>query len=417
MKLLLSNARVLDADSPYNGQVVDILIEAGQITRIGSGLKAEKTHDLAGKLVTPGFCDLSAHFNEPGHENKEDLASGVRSAAFSGFTDVCVLPNTDPVIETKSDVTFIRSKSAKGVQLHVIAAVSEGCKGENLTEMLDLNAAGAIAFSDGLKPIWNTELLLKALQYMHQFDGLVINRPKDIYLSQFTHMHEGVVSTMMGMNGEPALAEEIAIKRDLDVLRYTGGRIHFAQISSAKSVDLIKAAKKDGLPVTCDVAIHQLIYTDEALSDFDSHLKVDPPFRTEKDRKALIKGLKEGIIDAIVSAHQPQDPENKDLEFDLAAPGIASLPTVFSQLITLQDELPLEIAISRLTTNPRSILGLDAVSVSEGMPARLAIFDPEKEWTLNGSSNPSKSHNSPELGKKLTGKCYALVADGQFLLN
>jgi len=417
MKLLLSNAKIMDIHSPHHGQQVDLLLDGESISQIGTGLEAKKVIDLQGMIVTPGLFDLFAHFNDPGHEHKEDFQSGKKAAQFGGFTDVCLIPNTEPVIESKSDVNFLKSRSGDGVDIHVLGAVSEGCKGENLTEILDLNEAGAVAFTDGLSPIWNTELLLKALQYMHKFDGLIINRPKDVHLSQFTHMHEGEVSTMLGLKGEPSISEEIAIKRDIEILKYAGGSLHFSHLSTARGVKIIKSAKKKGLSVTCDVAIHQLIYSDQDLSDYDTHLKLDPPLRSERDRKALIKGLKDGTIDAIVSSHQPQDPENKDLEFDLAATGISSLPTVISQLISIQDELPLEVAIDKLTAGPRRILGLGSCTIAEGSEARLTMVDPATSWTLDNSTNPSKSHNTPLFGQKLTGRCFGTYNHGAFHKN
>lgn len=409
MKLLLKSAQIFDPLSKHHKQKVDILIEDGVIKQIGQKLTCTDTFDLEGNMVTPGFVDLFAHFNEPGLEHKEDLSSGIEAAFFGGFTDVCLIPNTMPVIDSKSDVGFIRSRSGNKVDLHSIAAVSEGTNGENLTEILDLNNAGAVAFSDGLSPIWNSELLLKALQYVQKFNGLIINRAKDVHLSQHSQMHEGEVSTSLGLKGEPSLSEEVALKRDLDILRYAGGRMHFSHLSTAKGVELIKAAKKEGLNVSCDVAVHQLIYSDKDLMDFDSDLKVDPPFRTEKDRKALIAGLKSDVIDAIVSSHQPQDIENKELEFDLADFGICSLPTVFSNLIKLSAELPLETSIQKLTHGPRKVIGLEEVKVEEGYPAKLSFFDEKAEWIFDDASNPSKSKNSPQFGETLTGKSIGTI--------
>ncbi|MEQ8473683.1 MAG: dihydroorotase [Marinoscillum sp.] len=418
MKLLLSNSKVIDVNSPYNGKIVDVFIEKGVISEIGKSIKAPAgTIELDGYTISPGFCDLNAHFNEPGGEHREDLRSGTKSAAFSGFTDVCVLPNTEPVIDSKSDVTYIKNTTANGVSIHVLGAVSEGCNGENLTEILDLENAGAIGFTDGLNPIWNTELLLKALQYVQKFKGLIINRPKDIHLSQFAQMHEGTVSTMLGMTGEPSISEEIAIKRDLDILRYAGGRLHFSQISAAASVELIKQAKKEGLDVTCDVAIHQLLYTEDNLMDYDSNYKVDPPFRSKKDQATLLKGLQNGTIDVIVSAHQPQDPENKELEFDLSTNGICSLPTFYSNLWKLSEKLPLDLLISKVTSSPRTILGLPNIMIDKGENARLAVFDSSMEWKFGQTTNPSKSINSPQWNTTLTAKCIAVVSGDKLHKN
>lgn len=416
MKVLLKSSKILDSGSAYHNKTIDILIENGVITKLGQNIPDPSDEVLDGYTVTPGLLDLNAHFNEPGSEYKEDLYSGKKSASFSGFTDICVLPNTIPVIESKSDVNFVMKNSGEGVDLWAIGALSESCNGENLTEILDLENAGAVAFSDGINPIWNSELLLKALQYVQKFEGLVINRPKDIHLSQHSQMNEGKMSTTLGMNGEPSLSETIAVKRDLDILRYAGGRLHFSMLSTAESVDLVKKAKKEGLNVTCDVAIHQLLYTEDALQDYDSNYKVDPPLRSEKDRKALLKGLESGVIDAIVSAHNPQDPESKDLEFDLSTAGICSLPTFFSSLVNLSKDLPLELLLEKSSNGPRRILGFEEVHISEGSQAKLAIIDPNKTWVFDKTNNPSKSINSPLFNSELTGKCVGII-NGHFLIK
>lgn len=417
MKLLFSNARILDVHSPFHGLQIDILIEGGFIVDIGSGLTAENTIDLKNKSVSPGLFDLFAHFNEPGFEHKEDLESGKNAARFGGATDVCLIPNNNPVTESKSDVMFLKSKSGDGVEIHALGAASKGCKGKELTEMIDLNAAGAIAFTDGTNSIWNTELLVKALQYVQKFEGLIINRAKDIYLSRFSQMHESERSAYLGLKGEPSISEAIAVKRDLEILKYAGGKIHFTQISTAKAVRLIKDAKKKGLHVTCDVALHQLAYTHEDIGDYDTNYKVDPPLRTEQDRKSLIKGIKDGTIDAIVSSHQPQGPENKKLEFDLSDTGIGTLPTIIAEALKLQAQVPLETVIEKMTAGPRRVLGQRAVSIDKGSPACLSIFDLGTKWTYDDSTNPSKSRNSPLFGKELTGKCFGIYNHGKFFQN
>ncbi|WP_258105782.1 dihydroorotase family protein [Marinoscillum sp. MHG1-6] len=407
MKIGLANATVFDPSSKFHLQTVDILIEDGIIKKIGKGLKGADI-DLSGKWVSLGFAELSANFCEPGNEHKEDISSGIEVAVSGGFTDVCVAPDTQPALETKGGIQFVRGKSGK-VSLWPIAAVSEELKGENLTEILDLNHNGAVAFSDGVNPIWNTELLLKALQYVQKFEGLIINRPKDVGLSRHAHMHEGAVSTSLGLNGEPSVSEELTIQRDIEILKYAGGRIHFSQISTEKSVDLIKKAKAEGLKVTCDVSINHLLFSDKDLETFDTNYKVDPPLRTSKDRKALIKGLKSGVIDAISTAHQPQDQECKDLEFDLADFGAIGLQTAFAALNSIKDELPLEVSIEKITRGPRTVVGLDQPEIAEGAMAKLAVFDPEEKWTFDKSNNKSKSFNSPFVGKELTGKSLGTI--------
>lgn len=413
MKVQLINAFVFDSNSSFFGKSVTILIENGIISKIGNGDFGVKKIDLQGAYVTPGFVDMFANFNDPGHEHKEDIRSGTNSAVAGGFTDVCLIPNTHPAITTKGDVEYILKKSGS-VNLWPMAGLSEDLKGENMSEILDLANSGAIAFTDGLLPLWNSELLLKSLQYLKREDGLVITRPKDKSLSRFAQMHEGQMSTSLGMVGEPSLSEEISIIRDLEILKYAGGKIHFSQISSARSVEIIKKAKKDGLHVTCDVNVHHLYFTDEAVETFDTNYKIEPPLRTEKDRKALIRGLQDGVIDAIVSGHQPQDSESKDLEFDLAEYGMIGLQTVLPILIRISDQLPLDLSIRKLTHDPRAILRLQPVTIEEGSQAKLTWFDPNKPWKFDYNSNESKSINSPFFNQELKGKVLGTL-NGNFL--
>lgn len=408
MSLLLKNCLIADSNSSLHNNNLNLLIENGTITSLKAS-SADKEIDLNGKILTPGWFDLNANFNDPGNEIKEDLSSGTNVAAAGGFTDVQLVPNTNPTIETKSDVEYIKNSSNDRTSLYVSAALSEGIKGENLTEILDLHAAGASSISDGDAPIWNTELLMKGLQYTAQIDIPIFQFGHDIHLSQGTHLHEGKLSTNLGLRGEPSLSEFSTIKRDIDVLRYSGGRLHFSKVSTKESVKLIKEAKKEGLNVTADVAIHNLIFTDESIGEFDTIQKVSPPYRSEKDRRALINGLKSGVIDAICSNHRPQNLESKQLEFDLAETGSISLQTFYHSLLTLAHEIPFDTLINKISSNPRKILGLGQISIEEGMPAKLAILDPTAKWTLDSSSNLSKSINSPFWGKELIGKVFGTI--------
>ncbi len=413
MKVQLNNAFVFDPNSTFFGKTVTILIENGTISKIGSGDFGVKKIDLQGAYLTPGFVDMFANFNDPGHEHKEDIRSGTNSAVAGGFTDVCLIPNTHPAVTTKGDVEYILRKSGS-VSLWPMAGLSEDLKGENMSEILDLANSGAIAFTDGLLPLWNSELLLKALQYLKKDDGLIVSRPKDKGLSRFAQMHEGQMSTSLGLAGEPSLSEEVSIIRDLEILKYAGGRIHFSQISAARSVEIIKKAKKDGLHVTCDVNVHHLYFTDDAVETFDTNYKIEPPLRTEKDRKALIRGILDGVIDAIVSGHQPQDTESKDLEFDLAEYGMIGLQSVLSVLCMISDQLPLETSIKKITHDPRVILKLQPVTIEEGSQAKLTWFDPKRIWRFDHNSNESKSINCPFYNQELTGKVLGTL-NGNFL--
>lgn len=409
MSLLLQNCVVLDSQSPYNNKRTNILLDKGVIHAIGGNLKGEKSIDLKGSVVSPGWVDMFANFCDPGFEHKESIESGAKVAVAGGFVSIALLPNTNPVVDTKSDIEYILSKSNNPIELLPYAALSEGVAGENMTEMLDLNEAGAKAFTDGYQAINNTELLLKSLQYLQKVNGLVISRAKDSHLSRNAQMHEGKASTLLGMRGEPALSEKIQISTQLEILRYAGGRLHFSLVSSAEGMRLIRNAKKEGLNVTCDVGINHLYFTDEDVQGFDTRYKIEPPFRTETDRKALIKAVNDGTVDAIVSGHEPQDREGKYLEFDLAEPGLISLQTTYSVLVSLGGELDLSKAFDALTHGPRRILGMEAVSIQEGSKALLSVFDPSAKWTLDAASNKSKSRNTPFWGKELQGRSLGII--------
>ena len=416
MSILITEAKILDTQSPYNRKKVNILIKDGKIAYIGENKhKAEKTISAKGAILTPGWMDLQANFGDPGNEHKEDLTTGRKVAMAGGFTEVVVLPNTHPVIQRKNDIKYIKRDNATSlVQLLPLAAISKNTEGADFTEMLDLEAAGAVAFSDGLVPLWNADLLLKSLQYVQKFNGLVIDLPQEKWISQFGVMNEGVNSALLGMKGVPTLAEEVAVTRDIQILEYTGGKLHLSNLSSAASVALVRKAKKIGLQITCDVAIHQLIYADDSVLDFDSNYRVNPPLRSKNDIRALIKGLNDGTIDAIVSAHQPQDEENKKLEFDCAENGMNNMQVVLPMINMLTDDIPLELLISKLTSGPRSVLGLNNPVINKGEKAHVTLFHPSQKWTYNSKSNQSKSVNSPLFGQELTGKVLAVFNNGYY---
>jgi len=320
MKILLKAVEIRDPCSPFHKKKTNLLINDGVIVEIGEkSYRADHIISKKNLKVSIGWFDMRSDFCDPGFEYKEDVFSGRKAAAAGGFTEVLLLPNTNPVIQTKNEVSYILSGNDNQlVSIYPIGAVTEDTKGEELTEMIDLNASGARAFSDGKNPVWHTDILLKSLLYLQKFDGLLINRPEDTMLTRLGSMNEGVNSTILGLRGMPKLGEELMIDRDIKILEYAGGRIHFSNISTEESVNLIRKAKKTGLRLSCDVAAHQLVLDDSALMEFDTNFKVNPPLREEKDLKALKKGLDDGTIDVIVSSHTPQDEENKKLEFDLA---------------------------------------------------------------------------------------------------
>ena len=419
MSVLITEVKILDPQSPFHNKKVNVFIKDGTISAIGTTKsRADHTIDGKGAILSPGWFDLQANFSDPGEEHKEDLKSGRRVAAASGFTEVAVVPNTIPPIQNKSDIEYIRRDNNRSlVQVLPVAAISKDLKGEDFTELHDLYDAGAVAYSDGLQPLWNTDLLRKSIMYVQKFDGLVIDRPEDHWLAQFGVMNESVNSTLLGMKGIPNIAEEIIVDRDLKILDYTGGRLHLANISTSKSVSHIRRAKKKGLKVTCDVALHQLIFTDDKVLDFDANFRVSPPLRSQKDINGLIKGVKEGTIDAIVTSHQPQDEENKKLEYDQAANGMNNMQVMLQMINELKSALPLELIIEKLTSGPRGVLGRPNPVIDKGQKANLTLFNPSLKWKFDKKSNKSKSENSPYFGQEVTGKVLAVFNNGQFIEN
>lgn len=418
MKVLLRAATIYNPQSEFHLQQQNILIENGVILYIGSeDQEADKTIEAEGLSVSPGWVDMQAFTGEPGLEYKEDLESLAAAAAAGGFTEVLLLPNTEPVVQTKGAINYIKSKShTLPVTLLPAAAVTVDTHGKDLTEMIDLYQAGAVAFTDGTHPLQGADVILKALQYLQPFDGLLMNRPEHTRLTENGQMHEGEASTRLGMKGIPALAEEVTVTRDLQLLRYAGGKMHFSLISTAAAVEAIRKAKAEGLQVTCDVASYQAAFTDETIEAFDTNYKVTPPFRSAADGTAIKEGLKNGTIDAVVSAHMPQDVEAKKLEFDLAEFGIINLETAFAVANTTLD-LPLEVLLEKLTVNPRRILGLPEVRIAEGEVANLTLFNPTQSWVPNTESLKSKSHNSPFIGQQLKGAVLGTIHKGQLVLN
>lgn len=414
MKVLIQGAEIIDSHSPHHEKEKNVLIQNGRIVSISDkSSQADKVIDAEGMKLSVGWFDLGAFVGDPGLEYKEDLDSLSRAAASGGFTEVAVLPNTQPAIQTKNEVSYLsRNNANRLVQLHALAAVTKNCKGEELTEMIDLHEAGAVAFTDGLKPIWHTDILLKSLQYLQKIDGLLIDIPEDQFLNMFGQMNEGIQSTMLGLKGMPRIAEEIIISRNLELLGYAGGRLHFSRLSSGRSVDLIRAAKKK-LNVTCGIASYQPLLDDSMVAGFDTSYKVNPPLREKADQEALIKGLKDGTIDVIVSGHVPQDEESKNLEFDLAEFGMINLQTFASNLVSLSKWVDYTTLIERVTIAPRKLLNFEIPKIEVDEKANLTLLDPDRVWTLDEKSNLSKSRNSPWWNKKIVGKVAAVFNNGK----
>lgn len=417
MSTLIKSARIIDSRSKNHLQTKNIFIDAtGVIQKIGNETpKADAVIEGENLHVSIGWFDMRANFNDPGLEQKEDLNTGRKSAAAGGFTEVALIPNTEPAIQSKNDVSYITSGNKYNlVQLYPIGAITKDCKGEDLTEMIDMHQAGAVAFSDGDRPVWNTDILLKTLLYLQKFGGLLINRPEDKYLTAFGTVHEGLQSTLLGLKGMPDISEEIMIRRDLKLLDYAGGKLHFANVSSSEAIKLLKKAKNKEKSITCDVAIANLLYDDSFLDGYDTNFKVNPPLREKKDLKALVKGIKEGAIDVIVSAHSPQDEECKKLEFDLADFGMATIQTFFPMILEVFGEEHLAEVIDTFTVNPRKILGLPVPDIKTGVQANLTVFDPSVEWKYNEKTNYSRSKNSPLYGDVIKGKAVAVINNGKW---
>ncbi len=420
----LSKIKIIDTDYNPNKEYC-IGIDNGKITTIkeyNSDITIPTNYkklDCENAFVSVGWCDMRAFVPEPGMEHRETLLTANKAASLGGFTQVAILPNTKPTLENKENVYFLEQESKKinlntssKVDFFAIAALTHKTEGQDMTQMYDLHTAGAVAFSDGLKNISHTGVLMRALQYAQAFDGLVMQLPSDKNLSN-GHMHEGITSTKLGLKALPSVAEEMMIQRDLEILRYTKGKIHFSTISTARSVELIRKAKQEGLNVTCDIAAYQLSFLDEDLAKddfiFDTFLKVFPPFRTQSDREALLEGLKDDTIDAIVSNHIPHDEEAKKLEFDLADFGIINFQTAFAAIRKQTEKyLSIEELIQKITIHPRQILKLNQPKIKEGEKANLTVFYPDEEWIFTKEMNVSKSKNSPfiDLENSLKGKVF-----------
>ena len=410
MNILLKNAFVIDKNSPKHLQHTDVYIENGKISAFKDTKKADKILDLQGKHLTYGWFDLNANFNDPGREHKEDLYSGMQTACLGGFTDVNLISDTKPPIETKSDIKYLFNASSPEVDLHVTAVLSKKMECMQLNELLDANYAGAMSFGDGDFPIWNTELMVKALRYTSQMQIPIFQNPRDKYLSLYTQMHEGEISTMLGVKAEPSLSEELIILRDLKLLEEYGGKLHFNHISTKESVTLIKKAKQKKLNVTCGVGIHHLIFTDSAVENFDTNFKTLPPYRSLEDREALIEGLSDGTIDVICSNHRPQNTESKCVEFDQSIPGNISLQTFYPVLLMISEKIPFEDLTNKITVNPRKIIKSSNLgTIILNNQAKLTILDPDKEWKYDMNTNKSKSINSPFWEHTLKGKPYATI--------
>jgi len=420
MNLLIKNARVIDPNSPFNSQSADIFIENGTIKKIGKDLsvKANREISIDGLCVSPGWVDMFANFADPGYEYKESIESGCKAAAAGGFTDVVVIPNTKPVIDTKSQVEYVVQKSRSlPVSVHPIGAVTRNAEGKELAEMYDMKTSGAIAFGDGINCIQSAGLLVKALQYVKAFDGMIIQLPDDKSINPHGLMHEGIVSTQIGLPGKPAMAEELIVARDIKLAGYAESKLHFTGISSKKSLEYIERGKKARINISCSVTPYHLFFTDEDLKEYDSNLKVNPPLRSAEDRDAIKKAVEEGTIDCMATHHMPHEADSKETEFEYAKNGMTGLETAYAVLKTCIPVLKEERCVELLSTNPRKLLKLNAATIKENEKACLTLFSPNAEWVYERNNIQSKSKNSPFTGKKFTGKVIGIINKDQVHLN
>lgn len=413
MNILIKQARIIDSQSPFNGKVMDILVENGIIKSIKSKISTDKNIKVLEQdnlHVSAGWMDIQANFCDPGFEHKEDLKSGINAAMAGGFTAVALVPSTNPPIHTKAQVQYIKHNTEDAlVDVYPIGTISQNQEGKELAEMYDMQQAGAVAFSDDKKSVANAGLLMRALLYSKNFDALVLTHADDKSISTDGQMNEGITSTKLGLKGIPALAEELMVARNIFLAEYCDAPIHILNVSTQKSVELIKQAKAKKLKVTASVNAYSLVLDDTLLMDFDSNYKVNPPLRTKNDIEALRKALADGTIDCITSDHRPQDIESKDLEFDHASNGMIGLESFFGLLNSNIGKLKLEDLIDAITSKPRKLLKLESASISEGATANMTLFNPSTNWTFEKKSIHSKSANSPFIGTKFTGKVLGVI--------
>jgi dihydroorotase len=421
MKKILKGARVIDPNRKVD-EVRDILVVDGSIAAMEKkiNISGAEVIDLTGLILTPGLIDMHVHFREPGYEYKEDIETGSRSAAAGGFTTVACMPNTKPPVDNAMMVEYVKSRALKSglVRVLPIGCVSKGLEGKEIAEMGDMVEAGAVAFSDDGRPVADSSLMRKALMYASMFDRVIIDHCEDPGLFEGGQVNEGYISTLLGLQGIPASAEEIMVARNILLARETGTRVHIAHVSTKGSVELIRRAKAEGVKVTCEATPHHLTLTEEAVVGYDTNAKMNPPLRTKEDVEALLEGLKDGTIDVIATDHAPHSIDEKDVEFDKASFGIVGLETSLGLILTHiagKGKLDLGQAIEKMTIGPARALGIDAGSLTIGKPADITVIDPDLEWTVDKNKFFSKGINTPFHGWKLKGKAVLTMVGGKIV--
>jgi dihydroorotase len=424
MRILIQNAMVVNGDNTLPQGKMDILVEDGRILRMAQGVKetADRVVDASGLCALPGLIDMHCHLRDPGFEYKDDIAHGVRSAVAGGFTGIACMPNTVPVNDNKTVTAYIRlaARQERCARVYPIGSVTKGQKGEELAEMAEMKAYGAVAFSDDGRPVDDSALMRRALEYADMFDSLIVNHCEDTRMTDEGLMNEGYTATALGLRGAPYIAETLMVSRDVIVAEYTGRRVHICHVSAAHSVDIIRQAKARGVRVTCETCPHYFTLTDEACEGFNTLAKVNPPLRSEADRQAVIAGLADGTIDAIVTDHAPHHPDEKNREFELAANGLVGFETAFGLACT-QLVRPGILALSDLarlmSAAPARILGIPGGSLTEGGVADITLCDPAESWVVDPAAFHSKAKNTPFGGYALTGRAKLTMVDGRIVME
>jgi len=423
LKLMLKGGRVINPGKNFD-EICDILVEDGKIAGIGKKLPAAGAEivDVKGLVVTPGLIDMHVHFREPGQEAKEDFESGSRAAAAGGFTTVAVMPNTKPVVDSSILVKGLkeRARQASVMHIEVIGALTKGQQGTELAEVGDMSAAGAVAFSDDGHYVQNDKVLLNGLDYLRTFEKVIISHAEEATLVEEGVMNEGHRSAMLGMKGRPTVAEDIAVVRDILLAEYADARIHIAHISSKNALDIVRQAKKRGVKVTAEVTPHHLTMTDDAVNLFDTSTKVNPPLRSQADVEAMIEGLRDGTIDAIVTDHSPHAEEEKDVEYRYAPSGFPGLETAVGVLLTdlyHEAKLSLPQIIEKLTAGPAKAFNLTKGVLDVGAAADITVIDPDRQWVVDAADFYTRGTHSPFAGRKLKGKAVMTIVDGKIVMQ
>lgn len=419
MKILIKQAKIIDSSSKHNNKICDILINNNKIEKIAKKIQIDsdtKIYKNENLHISQGWFDMHVNFGQPGFEQRETIENGLNAAAKGGFTEVLLMPNTNPSIDNSSMIDFIKGFSKRNVvKIQVAGNLTVSQEGKNIVEIHDMTNNGCIAFTDDKKSIQNNELMKIAMLYIKNSNSLLMNFPNDSKIQKNGVINEGKISTQLGLKGIPNIAEEMMLDRDITLCDYTESKIHESYISTERSVDKIKKAKEKGINITSDVALHNIFLTEEQVNNFDTRFKVLPPLRTKNDNKAIINGLKDGTIDVITSDHNPFEEETKKLEFDNAEFGIIGLESAFGLINKyLEKHLTLNEIIDKISNNPRKILGLKNNSIEEGNYANLTLFNPSNKWEFKENDIVSKSKNSPFVGEELKGKALAIYNNNRF---